>query len=170
MSINAISAAMSASVYIQQIGNKLPEWLIEKLVDAGIDPNDVSSISEGKKLLEETPQAPKSDSKDGAQNGESKDLREKAIDLADKLGIKVDDNDKLEDIIQYIQEVIDMVMKAAIAKNDESLFNEMQNYQSDLDGIVAEHNGGGVSNSVVYSFMDMVAEQNKYALGINRKE
>lgn len=167
MSINAISSAMAGSTYINSISSNLPNWLVDKLIDAGIDPVDVTSVYQGKKLLQEVPKV----EKDVKSEEKPKDpLMDKVLALAEKLGIKVSENDTIEDIMEYIQEVIDALMKMAIKNNDEDLFNQIQKYQNDLNGIIAEYNGGGISNSVVYSFFDMVAEQNKYALKIGKKE
>lgn len=172
MSINAISAAMSASVYVQAAGNKIPSWFLDKLVDLGINTEEVTSASQAKALIskaEESKEETDDSSEQTDKNGESVELRRKAEDLADDLGVKVKESDTIDDIIDNIQDVIDKTMKIAIKDNDEALFNAMKAYQGDLDDIIAENNGGGISNNIVYSFMDMVAEQNKYALKLNEK-
>lgn len=166
MSINAISSAMSASVYLRDV-NKLTDDIIEKLNNLGIDPNSVSSVSEANAAIKKAEESNQSDADStDKNNGENQDLRDKVEDLADKIGVKVSENDTIDDIIDNISDVIDKMLAYAIDRNDKSLYDKYSDYKSDLNDIEADNNGGGYSGIRVFSFMEMIAEQNKYAHGI----
>ncbi len=179
MTINAISSAMSVSIYLQSASKSLSSDLIEKLLDLGINPSTVTSEAEATRLITEAEETDKASTSDSEQEEDSSnqstgsaELYNKAVDLADKVGVRVSEGDDIDDILDKVQDVIDKMLSYAIDTNDESLYDKFQVYQSDLDDINAEMNGGGFtySGTTVYSFMDMVAEQNKYALGLNKKE
>lgn len=167
MSINAISSAMGASVYLRDV-NKLTDDIIEKLNNLGIDPNSVSSVSEANAAISKAEESSHSESDSTDQNnGENQALRDKAEDLADKIGVKVSENDTLDDIIDNITDVIEKMITYAIDRNDKALYDKFSDYKRDLDDIEAENNGGGYSGVRLFSFMEMIAEQNKYAHGLN---
>lgn len=168
MSINAISSAMSASVYLRDV-NKLTDDIIEKLNNLGIDSNSVSSVSEANAAIKKAEESNQSDTDSADKNnGENQDLRDRAEDLADKIGVKVSENDTIDDIIDNISDVIDKMLAYAIDRNDKSLYDKYSDYKSDLNDIEADNNGGGYSGIRVFSFMEMIAEQNKYAHGIKQ--
>ena len=102
MSVNAISSAMGASVYLRDV-NKLTDDIIEKLNNLGIDPNSVSSVSEANSAIKKAEESNQSQADTTDQNnGENQDLRDKAEKLADKIGVKVSENDTIDDIIDNI--------------------------------------------------------------------
>lgn len=169
MSINAISSAMSASVYLRDV-NKLTDEIIEKLNNLGIDPNSVQSVSEANAAIKKAEESNQSETDANSQNnGENKELRNKAEDLADKIGVKVSENDTIDDIIDNIKDVIEKMLSYAIDRNDKALYDKFSDYKSDLKDIEADNNGGGYSGIRVFSFMEMIAEQNKFAHGIKSK-
>ncbi|MCD8024389.1 MAG: hypothetical protein LUE64_02520 [Candidatus Gastranaerophilales bacterium] len=161
MSISAISAALSAS-YMYGSSSQLNK-LIDKLTEDETSASSVSSASESD-ISVETEETEETEANQG-----NSDLMERAKTLAQKLGIDVNDNDDLDEILDEIQIAIDELMDKAVENNDESLFNVAKGYKSELNMLIEENNGGSVSPTIVYSFMDMIAEQNKYALGIAQK-
>jgi len=174
MSINAISSAMSASVYLQN-ANKLSDELTQKLLDLGINPDGINSVSEANAAIskaeeEKSSQEDTENQEDTSNSEDSSAIMERAKKLAEKVGVKVSDDDTVDDILDDIQDVVDKMLSYAINKNDRNLYEKYQSYQSDLKDIEADQNGGGFSNSFVFNFLDMVAEQNKYALNLNKKE
>ena len=52
MSVNAISSAMAATIYIQKT-SRLSDEIIDKLIDLGINPNEVSSNYQANKIIQE---------------------------------------------------------------------------------------------------------------------
>lgn len=177
MTVSAISSAMSVYTYLQNSTNKtLSEDLIEKLSSLGIDPSSVSSTAEALQAISEAEESSETDTEsegdeeEGETSDESPVLRERAERLADKVGIEVSENDTIDDILDNVQDVIDKMLSYAVDKNDRAMYDKFKSYQTDLDNIQSEMNGGGFSGTAVFSFMDMVAEQNKYALNLNKKD
>lgn len=166
MTINAISASMAANMYIAE--NELPRWIISKLEELGINPEGITSTGHAKELIQKAEESKSKEQNQDQDQDNNSELRKRAVELAEKTGVKVKNSDTTDDIIKNIENVLDKALKIAVSRNDEALYNTIKAYKQQLDGIIADNNGGSISNSIVYSFMDMVAQQNKYALNLNK--
>jgi len=177
MNFGIMSAAMSGSMYIQ---NQIPQYLLSKMLELGLDTSNVQSASEARALIQqaEAQQKQQAQSKEdnkqgsGANNSgsfsnESPVVRQKAVELAEKVGITVSQNQTIDDILNNIQNVLDKLLKAAADDNDEGLYNTIVALQRQLDSVKAEANGTTEAETKMYSFMDMLAAQNKFTHNLN---
>ena len=170
MSVNGVSLFAGANSYM--MANAIPEYLKHKLLELGYDPESVSSKQEALNLIAKA----KRDNEKQAVNLEPKQdkiqsdnpLLKKAKELAEKVGVAVSDDDTLEDILSSIQDVLNKLLKIAKDTCDEDLAETVLGFQHELDRLIEAKNGGGeVENNTVYSVLEAIAEQNKYALGLN---
>ena len=170
MSVNGISLFAGANSYI--MANAIPEYLKQKLLELGYDPESVSSKQEALNLIAKA----KQDNEKEAVNFQPEQeeiqtdnpLLKKAKELAAKIGINISKEDTLENILSKIQDVLNKLLAAAKDNGDEDLAKIVLGFQHELDRIIEAKNGGGeVENNAVYAVLDAIAEQNKYALGLN---
>ncbi len=169
MYIQGLSLAMAASY---QIGNSntLPNYIKDQLKEIGVDPDSVSGIVQAKKLIADAANKADKTNKEESKNNnedENPDTRQRAIDLANKIGIKVKDSDTTEDILSIIQSVLDRMLKRAVNTEDEALYNRLKELRIELGRIEADEKGAGYSNTSVMSYMDMLANQNKTVHKLN---
>ena len=171
MSINGISLFAGANAY--SMVNAIPEYLKHKLLEYGIDPESVSSSQEALNLIAKAKKDNQGSivnmqahEEEGVQN--ESPLLKKAKALAAKIGLQVSKNDSLEDILANIQDALNKLLALAKETNDEDLAEKILGFQHELDRLIETKNGGGeVENNSVYAVLDAIAEQNKYALGLN---
>lgn len=163
MSINSISSQTGGNLYISEI--KLPKYLLDELEALGIDPSQVKSAADAKKLIQEANESNNKESFEDNSNTNS-NLRERAEALAEKLNIQVSDNDTIDEILDNVNSVIDFLLNHAIRTNDESEYKKIMHLKNEAKSIEAENNGGSTAQNLVFSYMDLIANQNKAALGI----
>ena len=170
MSIDGVSLFAGANSYM--MANAIPEYLKHKLLELGYDPESVSSKQEAMNLIAKAKRDNEAHNvnlqpkQDEIQNDNP--LMKKAKELAARVGVAVSGEDSLEDILSSIQDVLNKLLRVAKQTGDEDLAETVLGFQRDLDKIIEAKNGGGdVENNAVYSVLDAIAEQNKYALGLN---
>ncbi len=171
MSINSVSQAMSASSWgVSAI--RLPEDIIQKLIELGYNPNEVTTLAQAKDLIQKSENQAQNNSNSNSKQNKSDDNKDnpalylRAKNLAQKMGLNVGSNLTLDDILSKISDESDKIMKKAVDCNDRLLFEKAKMFKSELQSLQEDVNGGGISNGIVYSYMDMIAKQNKLALGL----
>lgn len=181
MSVNAISSAMAATVYIQR-NSMISEELYDKLIELGINPLYVHSDSQAKRLIENivdkagssfvnssVTSSEVSSTGDVQNSAASDSVRERAEKLADKVNVNYDDSTLLEDLIEDIQDAIDELLVKSAKYNDEGLYDIAEGYMSELNEIIKDVPYAPVSEETVYSFMELLGQYNKQALNIEQK-
>ena len=92
------------------------------------------------------------------------DLIAEAKNLAEQLGIPVDDAATFDEITALVSNAIqDMLYRA---ENDPVAMEIAQQYQAMLEQITNEYNNVTTSNSGLYSAMSMQANNTRYMLGL----
>lgn len=173
MSINGVSLFAGANAYLNM--NVIPDVIKNRLLELGINPKDVSSLQEAYSFINgekgqylaqlQSPVAEGENSKMGSQRSS---LRDKAEALARKLGVTVEDDDTLDEIFENIQAAIYILLDEAKNRQDDALVELIKSFQHELDSLIEQQEGGSeVNNNTVYNILDAIAEQNKYALGLN---
>lgn len=175
MSVNAISSAMAATIYIQKT-SRLSDEIIDKLIDLGINPNEVSSNYQANKIIQEAESSNTSSSLSSVsaasssdKTGASNSVRDRAEKLADKVGVSYDKNTLTEDLLKDIQDAIDAMFALSALQNDKSLYETVAGYQEELNKIISDIPKAPVSEEEVYSFLDLLGLYNKQALNIEQK-
>ena len=176
MSVNNLSAHGRA-YYSSASQSELPLSLINKMKSLGINPDEAGSVAEAYNLIKE---AQKNQNVQNAQNSsndetknnneESSAARDEAVELANKIGVKVSENDSAEDIISNLKSYIEKMLSYAVDTYDKALYDKFSEYKRLLKDIEPKESGGTFSDTNVFSFMDMVAQQNKFALNLGNKE
>ena len=145
MSVNAISSAMAATIYIQKT-SRLSDEIIDKLIDLGINPNEVSSNYQATKIIQEAESSNASSSMSSVstasasdKTGASNSVRDRAEKLADKVGVSYDENTLTEDLLEDIQDAIDAMFALSALQNDKSLYETVAGYQEELNKIILEY-------------------------------
>ncbi len=177
MSINNLSANAKA-YYLAGQNSDLPLNIVNKLKSLGINPDEVYSINEAYNLIRQAEQNNKinnseqlNNASNKRNNGENSDVnRDEALELARKVGVKVSDNDSSEDILANLKSYIDKMLKHAIDTYDKTTYDKFSEYKKMVKDLETKEAGGTFSNVNVFSFMDMVANQNKASIYMNKKE
>lgn len=176
MSVNNLSAHGRA-YYSGASQSELPLSLINKMKSLGINPDEAGSVAEAYNLIKEAQknqnvQNAQNSSNDEAKNNneESSAARDEAVELANKIGVKVSENDSAEDIISKLKSYIEKMLSYAVDTYDKALYDKFSEYKRLLKDIETKESGGTFSDTNVFSFMDMVAQQNKFALNLGNKE
>ena len=166
MTINSVNIAYGASygAYSQ----KLTQATKEKLNKLGIPYNQNMTEEEGKKLVQaaEVKNVLKGENDQSAflkQNEDSKnELFERAKELAEKLGIAVEENADFTSLITRIESTIEQ--RLSISQNNISALKELQGYSRELADIQAQSNGSSGynnTNQALMTSLEMLSEYNK---------
>lgn len=163
MTISSINLAMGASSY-GAYNQKLTSATKAELEKLGIayDPNITEA--EGKKLIQQkkTQDTQKSSQENSNQNSQKDPLFEKAKELAQKIGIKVDENQNFDSLLAKIEDTLEQ--KIQLNSNNEEMLKKLEGLSRELANIQAQSNGSSGYNSTNQALMaslEMLSQYNK---------
>lgn len=163
MTISSINLAMGASSY-GAYNQKLTSATKAELEKLGIQYNPNITEAEGKKLIQQTKtQNTENNSENGTTKNNQKDsLFEKAKELAQKLGIKVEENQNFDSLLSIIENSLEQ--KIQVNSNNEEMLKKLEGLSRELANIQAESNGSAGYNSTNQALMaslEMLSQYNK---------
>lgn len=184
--ISGVNSNMSSTVSgIMSIGsNGLPDDIIKKLKELGIDPTTVKSVSEAKTLIAQAEQTKQNKQSSQVQpqqqsspNIDMKQLNDDIKVLGDKLGINVElINDKQELLDKLDAGVKEFVQGASAQsnmsdvsvklKNGTEVKDNPQQMQADFNSIKDRIEQLENAKASMFAGQDMLAQMNRMALGI----
>ncbi|MFI3300176.1 MAG: hypothetical protein R3Y28_02025 [Candidatus Gastranaerophilales bacterium] len=166
-SISAISSAASTS-YSASTTSSLSETTKERLEALGIDSTGVTSEAEAQTLIQEASAGEMGQS--GSQPpppppASETELLSEATELANSVGVTVEDSDTVETLCSKISAEISSLM--AVSAEDPTMMSEIQEYQTALASLTADYTTSSSSQSSMFAGMESIATSNKYALGLS---
>lgn len=142
----------------------------KKLRELGIDPSTVTSeahaqmlirAAEAKKIQNHTTQS----SSKSATSSEYQ-LISKAKQIAKKMGIKDTDNKTLSELIETVTDKISLMAK--IYGENSQKINDINATKKYIEEIKDEYTKISKNQDSMYAGLNLIAEMNKYSLGINQ--
>ena len=156
MSIRSISYNINASygAYNQKLTAKTKA----ELDSANIPYNQNTTESEGRKLLSSA----KSHNEQSLFSGENDSLKKRALELAKQLGISVNEDMGLQQILGLIEQALRQ--RISVNKNDIDEIKKLKEFSSELASIQAAVNGSSGydnTNQALMMSLEMLSEYNK---------
>ena len=140
--------------------SNLSETTINKLKALGIDVSTISSESEAKKAIAEAEENNEADDKGTEQDSTDEEkLYNDIKNLARRLGISADENTNIEDTLNKISTKLEEI-------EDNSNNANLNIFQSELESLELRFKNLYSGESSILSAMDLMAENNRAALGI----
>lgn len=141
----------------------LSESTISKLKALGINPEEVSSETEAKKIIAEEEAKRKAKKTDNSNETKSTSQEEKLYEriknLAQKIGINVNQNENINSIFSRIEAKFNEIKDTSYNSNFNVLKSEFEMIQQQFKDITS-------GESSILSAMDMISQNNRYTLGI----
>lgn len=141
----------------------LSESTISKLKALGINPEEVSSETEAKKIIAEEEAKKKAEKTDNSNETKSTSQEEKLYEriknLAQKIGINVNQNENINSIFSRIEAKFNEIKDTSYNSNFNVLKSEFEMIQQQFKDITS-------GESSILSAMDMISQNNRYTLGI----
>lgn len=141
----------------------LSESTIAKLKALGINPEEVSSETEAKKIIAEENSKKKVEKADNSNETKSTSQEEKLYEriknLADKIGINVNQNENINSIFSRIEAKFNEIKENSYNSNYNILKSEFEMIQQQFKDITT-------GESSILSAMDMISQNNRSTLGI----
>lgn len=162
-SVDAISSLIigKTSSYSKKSG--LSQETIRKLSALGIDISSVSSESDAKKIIEEEEAKKSSDTDNESENKQNTSDEEALLNdiknLARKLGISINQNDKIDNIFDEISSNIDEM------KNN-SYNSNLNVFISEFDLLKTQFKNMYSGDSSLLSAMDMLSKTNRASFNL----
>ena len=169
MSIRSINYNINASY--GAYNQKLTASTKKELEEAGIPYNPNMTESEGKKLLagakSSNGQGALKNEQNYSKNGlflndEKDSLKERAIELARQLGVSVNEDMPLQQILTLIEQALEQ--RIAVSQNDIDEIKKLREFSSELANIQAQANGSmgfDNTNQALMMSLEMLSEYNK---------
>ena len=158
MSIRSINYNMNASY--GAYNQKLTSSTKKQLEEAGIPYNNNTTESEGKKLLASAKNNNNSTMFSG--NRQSNPIMDRAISLAKRLGVEVNEDMDLKQILALIERTLEQ--KIAVSQNDIDEIKKLKEFSSELASLQAQSNGSSGydnTNQALMMSLEMLSEYNK---------
>lgn len=141
----------------------LSESTIAKLKALGINPEEVSSETEAKKIIAEEEAKKKAEKTDNSNETKSTSQEEKLYEriknLAQKIGINVNQNENINSIFSRIEAKFSEIKDNSYNSNFNILKSEFEMIQQQFKDITS-------GESSILSAMDMISQNNRSTLGI----
>lgn len=141
----------------------LSESTIAKLKALGINPEEVSSETEAKKIIAEEEAKKKAEKTDNLNETKSTSQEEKLYEriknLAQKIGINVNQNENINSIFSRIEAKFSEIKENSYNSNFNILKSEFEMIQQQFKDITS-------GESSILSAMDMISQNNRSTLGI----
>lgn len=141
----------------------LSESTISKLRALGINPEEVSSETEAKKIIAEEEAKKKAEKADNSNETKSTSQEEKLYEriknLAQKIGINVNQNENINSIFSRIEAKFSEIKENSYNSNFNILKSEFEMIQQQFKDITS-------GESSILSAMDMISQNNRSTLGI----
>lgn len=141
----------------------LSDSTIAKLKALGINPEEVSSESEAKRIISEEEAKKKAEKAGNSEETNSTSKEEKLYDriknLADKIGININQNENINSIFSRIEAKFDEIKDGSYNSNYNILKSEFEMIQQQFKDITT-------GESSILSAMDMISQNNRATLGI----
>ena len=158
MSIKSINYNINASwgAYNQ----KLTSATKKQLEEAGIPYNSSTTEQEAKRLL--TSAKSNNEQSSLLNNGSSNSLVDRAIELAKKLGVNVDDSMSLVQILSLIEQKLEQ--KIAVSQNDIDEIKKLKEFSLELASLQGQANGSSGydnTNQALMMSLEMLSQYNK---------
>lgn len=154
----------------------IPIYLVSKMRELGIDPNLANDANQARELIAEAENSEKNNSninietsnsnKKVSQEPNKDDTYQRAIMLANKLGVSVPSNTPIEKLVNILENVIQNLMELAYKKNDLNLMEFLKGCKQELEQIKTIISNAPNENGDIKlnNYMDLLAEQNKAIL------
>ncbi len=184
-SISSVNANMSSAVSgIMSIGSgRLPDDIIKKLKELGIDPTTVKSVSEARTLIAQAEKSKQNkkhapvQTQQSTPNIDMKQLNDDIKALGDKLGINVSAMGNQSEVIDKLEKGLNEYVKGASAQanmsnvavklsNGTEVKGNPQQMQADFNSIKDRVDELEKSKNSMFAGQDMLAQMNRLALGI----
>ncbi len=151
-------SAINANILISGNQNGLSEQTIRKLKSLGIDPKTVSSEIEAQKLIEEkeNPKYIKTENKISSEDKKLENLYKRLKALALELGIVINENQKIPDILDKIHNKITELENKTKGSNSD--FNAIK---SEYESVKLSFNNIIAGKSPLLSEMDVLSQNNR---------
>ena len=166
MSINSIKMAMSASSY-GAYSQKLTDATRSRLMELGIAFDSNISEQEGRALIQRF-EAQKAQNQPKQQTGQNKskdDLFQKALELAQKLGLDVDESTNFNKMLIMIEN--ELTQRAQACKNNPDELMKLRSLGEELAMIQAQSTGSmgfDATNKALEKSLDMLSLYNQQFL------
>lgn len=165
MSMDGVSSFGIYSVSGQH--SRLSESTKRKLQALGIDPTSVTSEIQAQTLInaaQQKQQVQKATNESNSKNTCSSELEliSRAKALATKMGVSVSSNESLTDILSNLSSKI-----SSLSGQKDADTKELQQYQAELSSIQNEYSSVKQNQNSMYTAMNLTANMNKFALGLN---
>lgn len=162
MSVNSVNSLSSRSA---SSSSALSQETINKLKALGLDPTKYSSEAQAQQAITEKTEQNNSSSSSSQKSGSSNfaTIKTEVQDLASKMGIYVESNDKIDDILSKISDKISEL--EGTAGSDQAKEAEVNGYQNEYTIISAELSQLEASRSMAGA--SAMASYNKAALGLS---
>ena len=163
MTISSINLAMGASSY-GAYNQKLTSATKAELEKLGITYNPNITEAEGKKLIQQKKaQDTQNNSEHNLGQNTNKDsLFEKAKELAEKIGIKVDKKENFTSLLAKIESTLEEKIQAS--SNNEEMLEKLRGLSQELANIQAQSNGSvgyDSTNQALMASLEMLSQYNK---------
>lgn len=141
----------------------LSESTISKLKALGINPEEVSSETEAKKIIAEEKAKKKAEKTDNSNETKSTSQEEKLYEriknLAQKIGINVNQNENINSIFSRIEAKFSEIKENSYNSNFNILKSEFEMIKQQFKDITS-------GESSILSALDMISQNNRSTLGI----
>lgn len=183
--ISGVNSHMSSAVSgIMSIGsNVLPDDIVKKLKELGIDPTTVKSVSEARTLIAQAEQTKRNKQTSQVQpqqsspNIDMKQLNDDIKTLGDKLGINTDLIKDRQELLDKLDAGVKEFVQSASAqsnmsdisvkmKNGTEAKGNSQQMQADFNSIKDRIEELENAKTSMFAGQDMLAQMNRMALGI----
>ncbi len=163
MTISSINLAMGASSY-GAYNQKLTSATKAELEKLGITYNPNITEAEGKKLIQQkkTQDTQNNSEHNLGQNTNKDSLFEKAKELAEKIGIKVDEKENFTSLLAKIESTLEEKIQAS--SNNEEMLEKLRGLSQELANIQAQSNGSvgyDSTNQALMASLEMLSQYNK---------
>ena len=163
MTISSINLAMGASSY-GAYNQKLTSATKAELEKLGITYNPNITEAEGKKLIQQkkTQDTQNNSEHNLGQNTNKDSLFEKAKELAEKIGIKVDEKENFTSLLAKIESTLEEKIQAS--SNNEEMLEKLRGLSQELANIQAQSNGSvgyNSTNQALMASLEMLSQYNK---------
>lgn len=154
---------MGASSY-GAYNQKLTSATKAELEKLGITYNPNITEAEGKKLIQQkkTQDTQNNSEHNLGQNTNKDSLFEKAKELAEKIGIKVDEKENFTSLLAKIESTLEEKIQAS--SNNEEMLEKLRGLSQELANIQAQSNGSvgyDSTNQALMASLEMLSQYNK---------
>ena len=160
--MSSINNICSSSAIPGYRGDELSISTKLRLEALGIDPSSIKTETQAQIIIAQMEAAATSRAHEQKQGGNSsrEQLKLEAKQLANKVGVRINDKDSLEDILEKISE------KLNILGQNPTTADKIQQYQEELESIAQRADIIVKTQKNIFNQMEMVSVSNRLILGL----